>query len=592
VKRAPRLIDEVQRLGTTMSVAALLIVLLVVVRLVWSVVSAAPQSDRLQAGLIALEDSHQAVLTRDAALRGYLATQDAFFLDRADATAPALAAANQRVAQALEEPKLRDDVLQLRLAQQRWSTEWADPARQGIPPGGIEAFLKRGTYLFDEYQNVKITTQDDVITADAAADTTNRTTQWGLGVLIGIIGLVTLAIALRGRIRLQRHVVAPVDGLLAAVRGIGEGRLHPPEPVSGSAELVALRDGLADMTVALRRQREESGAQAERLQAQTDRLRTILIMTREIAGSLNTRYVIDSTVQAAVAVTDGRVMLWLLDDDGHGLELAYDSERGTVPPLEAHCTLGVGVVGRSARYGQIQRGDPEASEDAAVAVPLVVGARVIGVLECYDAHDVPGGEQGHDGRVEGQTLSAVEMLATLSGSAIEASRLHAATERLSQFDPLTQLANRRRLGTDLDSAVANAKRHSHEMSVIMLDLDHFKELNDRYGHQQGDVVLQEVASTIRGSMRDGESAYRYGGEEFAILVTRGGPGEAAQLAERLRSRIEADFHRKGKQLVTASLGVAGLPEHAGDGEALVAEADRALYSAKNSGRNRVHRAGV
>ena len=86
------------------------------------------------------------------------------------------------------------------------------------------------------------------------------------------------------------------------------------------------------MTVALRHQREESTAQAERLQAQTDRLRTILIMTREIAGSLNTRYVVDSTVQAAVAVTDGRVLLWLIDEDGSGLELASDSERGAIPP--------------------------------------------------------------------------------------------------------------------------------------------------------------------------------------------------------------------------------------------------------------------
>jgi diguanylate cyclase (GGDEF)-like protein len=291
---------------------------------------------------------------------------------------------------------------------------------------------------------------------------------------------------------------------------------------------------------------------------------------------------VDSTVQAAVAVTDGRVMLWLLDEDGSGLELAYDSERGAVPPLESHRSLGVGVVGRSARYGQISRGDPATDDAASVAVPLVVGARVIGVLECFD---------GVEGEVDGQALSAVEMLATLAGSSIEASRLHAATERLSQYDPLTQLANRRRLGADLDTAVANAKRHGHPMSVIMLDLDHFKELNDRYGHQQGDVVLQEVASTLRASMRDGETAYRYGGEEFAILITQGGPDDAAALAERLRERVEADFKRGGRQLVTASFGIATLPEHAGDGEGLVSEADRALYSAKNSGRNRVHRAG-
>ncbi|WP_433030982.1 diguanylate cyclase domain-containing protein [Actinomycetospora sp. CA-053990] len=569
-------------MGLTVSIAALLIVLLVVFRLAWSVAVTGPTDARLQSGLLALEDSHQAMLDMDASLRGYLATGDQFFTDSATGAAPALAAADTQMVNLLEEPQLRQDVLALLLAQQRWRTEWADQARQLPPPGGAEAFLKQGTALFDDYRARKDGTRVDTLAAIDAADRSAVANQFVIGVLLALIGIATLVVALRGRYRLQRHVVVPVDGLLASVRGISEGRLAPPEPVQGSAELVALRDGLADMTVALRRQREEAAAQAERLQAQTDRLRTILIMTREIAGSLNTRYVIDSTVQAAVAVTDGRVLLWLLEEDGSGLELAYDSDRGAVAPLEEHCHLGVGVVGRSARYGQISRGDPDTGEDAAVAVPLVVGARVIGILECYDSPE---------GEVDGQRLSAVEMLATLSGSAIEASRLHAATERLSQFDPLTQLANRRRLGADLDSAVANAKRHGSPMSVIMLDLDHFKELNDRYGHQQGDVVLQEVASTIRTAMRDGETAYRYGGEEFAILVTRGGPEEAAQLAERLRSRVEADFRRGDKQLVTASFGVAGLPEHAGDGEALLSEADRALYSAKNSGRNRVHRAG-
>ena len=519
----------------------------------------------------------------DSSLRGYLATGDQFFANAATAAAPALAAADTQMINLLEEPQLRQDVLALLLAQQRWRTEWADQARQLPPPGGVETFLKQGKALFDDYRARKDGTRVDTLQAITAADRGTWAAQWVVGVVIALIGAATLVVALRGRARLQRHVVTPVDGLLAAVRGIGEGRLYPPEPVTGSAELVALRDGLADMTVALRRQREEAAAQAERLQIQTDRLRTILIMAREIAGSLNTRYVIDSTVQAGVAVTDGRVLLWLLEEAGSGLELAYDSDRGAVAPLESHCTLGVGVVGRSARYGQISRGDPDTGEDAAVAVPLVVGARVIGILECYDSGE---------GEIDGQRLSAVEMLATLSGSALEASRLHAATERLSQFDPLTQLANRRRLNADLETAVANAKRHGHPMAVIMLDLDHFKELNDRYGHQQGDVVLQEVASTVRGAMRDGETAYRYGGEEFAILVTEGGPDEAAKLAERLRARVESDFRRGDKQLVTASFGVAGLPEHAGDGEALVSEADRALYSAKNCGRNRVHRAGV
>ncbi|GLZ48407.1 hypothetical protein Acsp06_45920 [Actinomycetospora sp. NBRC 106375] len=578
--RPLRLVTEVQRLGTIVWVAAFLIVAISIGRLAYSALVTVPAGDDLRAGLLAYEDTQNAVLSTDSSLRAYLATRDPYFLDRANEMAPQIATAETTMVATLDMPEVFPHVLDLVAAQRQWQTGWVGEL-SGVPAEGVPAFLARGDVMLQNYRAASAVTRAAVLEEIATTDRSVRTLQRTLVVVTALIAVAALAVALRGRRRLLAHVVAPVDGLLASVRGIGEGRLEPPHPVDGSAELVALRDGLADMTVALARQREETSVQAERLQAQTDRLRTILIMTREIAGSLDIRHVVDSTVQAAVAVADGRVLLWLLEDDGAGLELVYDSDRGAAAPMEARCALGHGVVGRSARYGQISRGDPGVEEDAAVAVPLVVGARVIGVLEC---HDSPEGE------VDGQRLSTVEMLATLSGSAIEASRLHAAAERLSQFDPLTQLANRRRLGADLASAVAAARAQASPMSVIMVDLDHFKELNDRYGHQQGDVVLQEVATTLRTAMRDGETAYRYGGEEFAILLPRGGPDDAEKLAERLRLRVETDFRRGDKQLVTASFGVAGLPEHAGDGEALLSEADRALYSAKNAGRNRVHRA--
>jgi diguanylate cyclase (GGDEF)-like protein len=577
VARRLRLVTEVQRLGTIVSIAALLIVAINVGRLLYSLLVTVPEDDGLRHGLLAIEDSQQAVMGTDSSLRAYLTTRDPYFRDRAAELAPAIATAEAVMVAELGHTEVFPRVLELVAAQRRWQTEWVG-ALPGGPTGDVGSFVARGDVLMADYRAASTAARSALLATIDTTDRSVRTLQRSLIVVTALVAVGALVVALRGRRRLIQHVVTPVDGLLASVRGIGEGRLVPPAPVDGAAELVALRDGLADMTVALRGQREQAATQAERLQAQTDRLRTIVIMTREIAGTLNTRHVVTSTVEAAVAVTEGRVLLWLLEEDGNDLELAYDSERGAVSPMETPGRLGVGVVGRSARYAQISRGDPEAGEDAAVAVPLVVGARVVGVLECCDAGDR---------EVSGQRLSTVEMLATLSGSAIEASRLHAATQRLSQVDPLTQLANRRRLTADLEAAVVNAKRHSSPMSVIMVDLDHFKELNDRYGHQEGDVVLQDVARTLRGAVRDGETAYRYGGEEFAVVVTRGDVNDAARLAERLRRRVEEDFRRGDKQLLTASFGVAGLPEHAGDGEALLSEADRALYAAKNAGRNRV-----
>ncbi|MDD7937219.1 sensor domain-containing diguanylate cyclase [Actinomycetospora lutea] len=576
-----RMVTEVQRLGAVVAVAALVIVVINLGRLSYSALVTVPAGDELRTGLLAVEDSQDAVMGTDSLLRAYLATRDPYFVAQAAQRAPEIAAAEGAMLATLDQPGVFPLVLDLVATQREWQSGWVGEI-QAVTPERVGEFVARGDVLMREYREASAATRAAVIEVIEAQDAASRLIQRSLIVVTAVVASAALVVALRARRRLLAHVVAPVDGLLASVRGIGEGRLTPPEPVAGSAELVALRDGIAEMTVALRRQQEETAAQAERLQVRTDRLRTILIMTREIAGSLNTRYVIDATVQAAVAVTDGRVLLWLLLDDGTALELAHDSDRGSVSPMEEDCPLAVGVVGRSARYAQISRGDPTAGEDPAVAVPMVVGARVIGVVECWDPPD---------GEVDGQRLSSVEMLATLAGSAIEASRLHAATERLSEFDPLTQLANRRRLNADLERAVADAKRWSTPMSVIILDLDHFKELNDRYGHQQGDVVLQEVAAVLRAGVHDGETPYRWGGEEFAVLVPRGGVDEAVALAERLRVRVEEDFRRGDKQLLTASFGVAGLPEHAGDGEALLSEADRALYSAKNAGRNRVHRAG-
>ena len=116
MRRAPRLINEVQRLGVTVSVAALFIVLLVVFRLIWSATVTIPSDDRLQQGLLAIEDSHQAMLDMDSSLRGYLATGDGFFADTATNAAPALAAADTQMINLLEEPQLREDVLALLLA--------------------------------------------------------------------------------------------------------------------------------------------------------------------------------------------------------------------------------------------------------------------------------------------------------------------------------------------------------------------------------------------------------------------------------------------------------------------------------------------
>ena len=163
-------------------------------------------------------------------------------------------------------------------------------------------------------------------------------------------------------------------------------------------------------------------------------------------------------------------------------------------------------------------------------------------------------------------------------------------ERLATTDMLTDLDNRRSVQRRLEEAISRSARHGTPLSIVLIDIDHFKQVNDRHGHQVGDEVLREVAARLRTRLRLEDSCGRWGGEEF-LLVLQDTDGEAATVvAEDLRARV-ADRPVGGAALpVTISLGVA---EWQGDAEdALIQRADVALYEAKAGGRNTFRRAGV
>lgn len=158
-------------------------------------------------------------------------------------------------------------------------------------------------------------------------------------------------------------------------------------------------------------------------------------------------------------------------------------------------------------------------------------------------------------------------------------------------DPLTGLYNRRYMEDTLQRVVRLAERERHEVSVIMIDLDHFKRLNDQYGHAKGDEVLRDSAAAIVGQLRETDVACRYGGEELIVVLPNCGIDVATQKAERIRLNIEALSEPNGAQ-VSASFGVAAYPQTATAMRDLVANADAALYRAKQDGRNRVARAAA
>ena len=164
----------------------------------------------------------------------------------------------------------------------------------------------------------------------------------------------------------------------------------------------------------------------------------------------------------------------------------------------------------------------------------------------------------------------------------------------SRQDPLTSLGNRLRLREDLQVLQSRTERYGHSYAVVLCDVDFFKAYNDRYGHLAGDDVLRRVAATISSDLRTGDIAYRYGGEEFLVVLPEQDAEAAAAITDRLRQAVEglgiphADGGPGG--VLTISAGVA-VSTGAGDTDGLLKAADEALYAAKSGGRNRVARAG-
>ncbi len=158
---------------------------------------------------------------------------------------------------------------------------------------------------------------------------------------------------------------------------------------------------------------------------------------------------------------------------------------------------------------------------------------------------------------------------------------------LAYFDELTCLANRRLFLDRLQLALANARRHNHQMVVLFLDLDLFKRINDTLGHQAGDATLKEVAHRLSKTLRAGESAARLGGDEFTILVPEcENLNDAEQLAKRIVTQFEQPLQINQHELfLTASIGISVYPQHGKDAEQLLKHADAAMYQAKESGRN-------
>jgi diguanylate cyclase (GGDEF)-like protein len=216
-----------------------------------------------------------------------------------------------------------------------------------------------------------------------------------------------------------------------------------------------------------------------------------------------------------------------------------------------------------------------------LCIPLVTHDELVGMLHLEGLAAGPDYDEQ-----ERLAVTVAEQLALALGNA----RLRESLRRQSVLDPLTGLFNRRHFDAALKRELARARRKNVPVSLVLVDIDHFKRVNDDYGHAVGDAVLRTIAQQLRLGIREGDIACRYGGEEMVLLLPECAAADAGVRAEAIRIALAAIAPHpqgEGPQRVTASFGVAAYPVHAQDAEALFWAADKALYRAKQHGRNQV-----
>ncbi len=398
------------------------------------------------------------------------------------------------------------------------------------------------------------------------------------------------------------------SGLLSVIIGSGLARAmtFPLEELGRGASRVAdgdlstaievrSRDEVGQLATAFNRMTEKVRGQVEALEDSGRQLRAgVARLGDALGGTHDLDRILAVVLETAMAATGARAGAVLLRDAGSG-ELRLSAgrnleERGVPARLRVPADVGItGAVARTRRpvrgragpgRGELQPGPGEPSGAPVVAVALPSSNTVIGVLLLWD--------RDRDEDFTEDDLATLGTFTSQATVAVDNVLLHEEARRLSVTDGLTGLANYRGFTVTVGKEVERAVRFERPLALLMLDLDHFKLVNDVWGHPRGDAVLVELATRVRAQIRDVDTLARYGGEEFVVVLAETDRAGAVQAAERICAAVRRrPFDEDGEQPidVTLSLGVAVFPDHGTSSTALLRRADEALYAAKRGGRD-------
>lgn len=397
--------------------------------------------------------------------------------------------------------------------------------------------------------------------------------------LIGGLLVAFLILSLVSSVVVVRALQGQLDNFLQAARRLGRGNFGEPVPVQGDDEFAALGQEFNTMAAQLESHIQEVEAKRRELE---DSIRRI---GEAFGTGLDRQGLVDLAVRTAVGSCDAQAGRLLPVDPRDLEEVRMVDDPGLLQALEA--------AEREVFTAQAETAAPVGvSVDGAYALAMPLLGRRGGEGETETIGAISVARRGPDFTTEQRDLLAY--LTTQTAVSLENADLHRRIQRQAITDELTGLSNVRHFHELLDQEIERAQRFNNHIGLVMVDIDNFKQVNDTYGHPQGDLVLKEIARVLSEQSRDIDFPARYGGEEMSVILPQTDIGGAAMLAERMREAIERLEVRRldgqGVLKMTASFGVAALPASATDKRYLIAVADEALYRAKHGGKNRVERA--